>query len=276
MNVLFIGDIVGPEAVSYVAGRLPGLRREHDLDLVVANAENCLVSGPRIRQGFGMSVGQVESLFEAGVDVVTSGNHAWDGPEAEAVLSLPSVLRPHNMPEGLPGTGALTLDVGDERVTVLNLMSPSAVPETEPVYQKWLAAGASEEVAGVAPVYEGWLTAEKAGTVIVDFHGLSISEKQAFAFAVEGEAAAVLGTHTHEATAALHLLSSGTALVTDVGMTGNEGGVEGIDPAHWIAGLKGEDVASLPPFKLADGPVILGAVFLRIRAGKTERLDRVT
>lgn len=276
MNVLFIGDIVGPEAVSYVAGRLPELRREHDLDLVVANAENCLVSGPQIRQGFGMSVELVDCLFEGGVDVVTSGNHAWDGPEAEAVLSLPRVLRPHNMPEGLPGTGALTLDVGGGHVTILNLMGSSAVPEPEPVYRRWLATGASGETAKVSPVYGGWLSAEKADTVIVDFHGLSISEKQAFAFAVEGEAAAVLGTHTHEATVALHLLPGGTALVTDVGMTGKTGGVEGIDPAHWIAGLKGGDAASLPPFELADGPVTLGAVLLRIREGKTERLERVT
>lgn len=273
MNVLFIGDIVGPEATSYVAGRLPGLRREHGVDLVVANAENCLVSGPKIRQGFGMGVELVESLFGAGVDVVTSGNHAWDGPEAEAVLSHPRVLRPHNMPGGLPGKGTTILEVGGERVTVLNLMSPSAVPEPDPVYRRWLPDGALGEV---APVYEGWISAEKLGMVIVDFHGLSISEKQAFAFAVDGEAAAVMGTHTHEATMTLHLLPGGTALVTDVGMTGKTGGVEGIDPEHWVADLKGEDVASLPPFRLADGPVMLGAVLLHVRAGRTERLEHVT
>ena len=85
MNVLMVGDIVGPDAVAYLAGRLPGLRRAYDVDLVVANAENCAVTAPTPWRGFGMTVGLVERLLENGVDVVTSGNHGWDGPEAEAV-----------------------------------------------------------------------------------------------------------------------------------------------------------------------------------------------
>lgn len=274
MKVLFIGDIVGSQAAAYVADRLPGLRREHGLDLVVANAENCLVSGPRIRQGFGMGVKLIESLFEGGVDVVTSGNHAWDGPEAEAVLSHPRVLRPHNMPEGLPGRGQIVVDVHGEPVSILNLMSPSAVPEPEPVYGSYLPDGAADRY--VRPVYEGWLSAQRLGTVVVDLHALAVSEKQTFAFAVDGKAAAVLGTHTHEPTVPLHLLPGGTALVTDVGMTGHTGGTEGIDPGHWVAEMKGENVDALPPFGLAGGPISLGAVLLDIEAGKTKRLERVT
>ena len=99
--MLMIGDIVGPDAVAYLAERLPGLRRSHGVDLVVANAENCAVTAPTPYRGFGMTVELVERLVESGVDVVTSGNHGWDGPEAGAVHRHPRVLRPHYFPEGV-------------------------------------------------------------------------------------------------------------------------------------------------------------------------------
>lgn len=258
MNVIFIGDIVGPEATDYVAERLPELRREHEADLVVANAENCAVSGTYAMDSFGMTEEAVGRLFESGVDVITGGNHSWDGTEAERVHRHPRVLRPLNMPEGTVGKGAITLEAGGETVTVVNLASTSAI-------------------AKATPIYPAWLSAEKEGAVIVDFHGDSVIEKQAFAFAVDGEAAMVLGTHTHEPTLPLHLLPKGTALVTDVGMTGPLGGMAGIEPSQLIALLvTDEDARSLPPFKLAPGPITLGAVSLRVEAGMTQEIKRLS
>jgi calcineurin-like phosphoesterase len=108
MNVLMLGDIVGPDAVTYLAKRLPGLRRAYDVDLVVANAENCAVTAPTPWEGFGMSVELVERLLEGGVDVITSGNHGWDGPEASVVHRHPMVLRPHNFPDNVMGKGMAT------------------------------------------------------------------------------------------------------------------------------------------------------------------------
>ena len=98
MRVLFVADIVGPEAVAWVAGRLPGLRRDLGLDLVIANAENCTLSGSSPDNGFGMRSDLVADLFAGGVDVITSGNHAWDCPDFPDVLTQPCVLRPHNLP----------------------------------------------------------------------------------------------------------------------------------------------------------------------------------
>ena len=205
MNVLMIGDIVGPDAVAYLTEHLPGLRRDYDVDLVVANAENCAITAPTPWKGFGMRVELVERLLDGGVDVMTSGNHGWDGPEAEAVHRHPRVLRPHNLPEGVMGKGILTLEVKGEPVSVLNLGSKSAV------------------MPDALPAYESWLSAELQGTTIVDLHGDSAWEKMEFATAVDGRVAAVLGTHTHEPTLNLHLLPGGTALVVDVGMTGPSG-----------------------------------------------------
>lgn len=261
MNLLMIGDIVGPEAVAHLAERLPGLRRAHEVDLVVANAENCALTAPTPWTGFGMTVELVERLLENGVDVVTSGNHGWDGPEAEAVHAHPRVLRPLNLPEGVIGKGILTLEVKDETVTVLNMGSRTAVmPRALPLYESFRAADARGDL---------------RGTVIVDLHGDSAWEKMEFATALDGSVAAVRGTHTHEPTVNLHLLPAGTALVVDVGMTGPAGAPGGFPLTHFAAQMKGEDAISLPPFRLASGPMTLGAVLLRIEHRKTVRIERV-
>ncbi|HLL97768.1 MAG TPA: YmdB family metallophosphoesterase [Rubrobacteraceae bacterium] len=257
MNVLMVGDIVGPDAVDYLAGRLPELRRIYALDLVVANAENCAITAPTPYRGFGMTVELVERLLESGVDVVTSGNHGWDGPEADAVHRHPRVLRPHNFPEEVMGKGVAILEVEGEPVSVLNLGSPTAA------------------MPNAMPPYDSWLAAELWGTVIVDFHGDSAWEKMEFATAVDGRVAAVLGTHTHEPTINLHVLPRGTALVADVGMTGPSGSPGGFPLDHFAAEMKGEDPTTLPPFELAAGPITLGAVLLRIEGGKTLEIERI-
>jgi len=252
-----IGDIVGPEAVTCLAERLPGLRRALDVDLVVANAENCAVTAPTPYRGFGMTVELVGRLLEGGVDVVTSGNHGWDGPEADAVHGHPRVLRPHNLPDGVMGKGISTLEIAGEPVSVLNLGSETAVmPRALPVYESWLAAGLE-------------------GTVIVDFHGDSAWEKMEFATAADGRVATVLGTHTHEPTINLHILPGGTGLVVDVGMTGPSGDPGGFPLEHFAAKMRGEELGSLPPFELAAGPMVLGAVRLRIEGGRTVEIERV-
>ena len=199
----------------------------------------------------------MDLLLGSGVDVLTSGNHGWDGPESEAVHWPPRVLRPLNAPPGLPGKSAIVPAVGGEPVTVLNLCDAVAMP-------------------GAAPVYRSWLAAEGRGTVIVDFHGDSTWEKMIFATAVDGTAAAVLGTHTHEPTINLHLLPGGTGFVADVGMTAATGSPGGFPLTHFATKYRGDDWRGLPPYELATGPVALGAVWLRIEAGTTREIRRVT
>ena len=259
MNVLFIGDVVGMAATRYVASRLPDLRREHDVDLVIVNAENCAPTG------LGMTVELIELLFESGVDVITGGNHSWDGPEALSALEHPQVLRPFNLMEGVPGQGQLHVTVANETVTVLNLCDPAALRKIAIVQGK------------VLHHYSGWVAADRRGTVIVDFHGDHVIEKQIFAYAVDGEAAAVLGTHSHEATLPLHLLPGGTALVTDVGMTGPVGGVQGFANTMFVHALRetGDHFGyGIPP--VLEGPITLGAVLLRIEAGRAVDVARLS
>src|SRR5215212_6430051 len=107
-----VGDIVGPDAVGCLVERLPGLRRDRDVDLVIANAENCAVSGPVPWTGFGMTVELVERLLAGGVDVITSGNHGVDGPEAEAVHAYPRVLSLFFIDAAVTEKGVLILEAG--------------------------------------------------------------------------------------------------------------------------------------------------------------------
>jgi metallophosphoesterase (TIGR00282 family) len=258
VNVLMVGDVVGPRAVECLAERIPRMRRERDLDLVIVNAENCAVSGPVPWTGFGMTVGLVERLLAGGVDVITSGNHGWDGPDAEAVHADPRVLRPLNLPGDAIGKGMLTLEAGGETVTVMNLGSTTAV------------------LPRALPLYESFTAAVPQGAVIVDLHGDSAWEKMEFATAVDGRAAAVLGTHTHEPTVNLHVLPGGTAFVADVGMTGPAGGPGGFPLTHFASEMRGEDPGALPPFELYTGPTTLGAVLVSVEDGKTSRIERVS
>lgn len=258
MNVLVIGDLVGPAAATYLGQRLPDLRRDHNLNLVVANAENVAITGDHPNRGFGLTRDLVDQVLAAGVDVITSGNHGWDGPDAPAVHRYPRVLRPLNVPSTRPGRGVASLEVAGEMVTVVNLASERGMlPDAEPVYPRWRSL-------------------RHNGTAIVDFHGDSAWEKMTFAVAIDGEAAAVIGTHTHEPTHYLHLLPGGTAFVADVGMTGASGSPGGFPLTHFAASYRGESSRDLPPLAPATGPMVLGAVLLQIEGGKTRALSRIT
>lgn len=256
MRVLFIADIVGPDAVDWVAGRLSELRESTQADVIIANAENSAKTAPHPYVGFGMIEEGAKKLFAAGVDVITSGNHAWDTAETGAALSLDRVLRPHNIAQSKPGIGFTTLDVNGEQLTVLSLADSMAIPEAEHPHTSFNAL-------------------DLPGTVVVDFHSGDVMQILGFGHANEGKVAAVFGTHTHEPTELLHITAEGTAIVVDVGMTGPSGGWQGIDPRILTATYLGEDTSPYEPFTLATGPMILGAVLVEIQDGKTTHIERV-
>ncbi len=246
MRVLFFGDIVGPEAVRHLAERIPRWRRERGIDLVVANAENAAVSNAGdIARGFGTPARAVETLFAAGVDVLTGGNHSWDAPDAASVFEHPRVLRPLNVPDSMPGKGLARVAVGSRYVSVVNLIARTAAL---PHRIARAPLSAFDELA-IPP----------GDLVLVDFHAERQLEKRAMAHALDGRVAAVVGTHTHEPTLLTERLPKGTLFVADVGMNGPSGGVLGMAPEGFYDELRG---GSLGAFALADGPFQLGAVVL--------------
>jgi 2',3'-cyclic-nucleotide 2'-phosphodiesterase len=257
MRVLFIGDVVGPRAVAWLAARLPALRDEHGVELAIVDAENCAADGAS------MTVSAVQQLVAAGADVVTGGNHAFEGSEVEAVLAHERVLRPLNVADTAPGRGALTLCAGDEDVRVVVLADRLALADAPPIAQM-----------AVDP-YAAFAALPSGPTTIVEMHALSVTAKQALAYALDGEVAAVLGTHTHEPTLALRVLAHGTALVTDVGMTGPDDGPQGMQPQGMIDRARGLPEHQLTPVRPAAGEIVLGAILLQIEDGVTRALRRL-
>jgi 2',3'-cyclic-nucleotide 2'-phosphodiesterase len=258
MIVLFVGDVVGSAATEALGDSLPSLRLHYGADVVIVNAEN---SGP---DGLGQTPQTVKRLLAAGADVITGGNHSWDNDAARRSLDHPRVLRPLNAATDVEGHGSASFAVQDQVVTVVNLADRRALG---PV------GGVGD---GVMGPYDAWRSDTWRGEVIVDFHGDHVLEKHIFAHAVDGVATAVLGTHTHEPTIPLYILPHGTGYVSDVGMTGPKGGVQGYDYVGFVRGLMsvGDYFAEPLPGPI-QGELTLGAVVLEIAGGHTTSIKRV-
>jgi metallophosphoesterase (TIGR00282 family) len=207
MRILFIADLVGRPGRQVVQALLPRLRKHKKIDVVVANGEN-------LAGGFGVTANTVADLLSLGVDVVTSGNHIWDRYEGVTLLeSEHRLLRPANYPQENPGSGSHIVELASARVAVLNLQGRVFMPAIDDPFR-----------VGRALVDE--LRAE-TNIIVIDFHAEATAEKQAFARYMDGLVSAIVGTHTHVATADARILPGGTAYVTDLGMTGAHGGVIG-------------------------------------------------
>lgn len=201
MRLLFIGDIVGKPGREVVAALVPALRAERQVDFVIANAENSAA-------GAGITASIAEALLAAGVDAITLGDHVWDqkGWENE-IGGLPKVCRPANLPAACPGRDHLILEKDGCRLLVFTVLGRSYLAMKSECPFRCADALLAREA--------GRFTA-----ALVEVHAEATSEKQALGWHLAGRATAVLGTHTHVATADAAVLQGGTAFMCDVGMTG--------------------------------------------------------
>lgn len=207
MKILFIGDIVGNPGRDAVRTLLPGLRQEFGLSFVIANAENAA-------GGSGITGRVAEELFDAGVDVLTSGDHIWKKSEIfEVIENQPRILRPVNFPEGAPGRGAQVFRAGEHSIGVINVQGRVFM---DPLDCPFKASRSAVEA-----------LAKDTKVIIVDVHAEATSEKVALGWYLDGSVSAVLGTHTHVQTADERILPLGTAYLTDVGMVGSADSVIG-------------------------------------------------
>ncbi len=250
MKLLFLGDIAWRAGREIVAHLLPGLRKEFDLDLVVANGENA-------RHGSGLSLEVYEELRAAGVDWLTSGDHIWRFRDFIPQLDRPDiqVLRPYNY-AGAPGRGLVTIEVGAQHVTLANLMG--TVFTGQHVDNPFAAADS--------------IVRQAKGFTLVDFHAEATSEKNTLGHYLDGRVGAVLGTHTHVQTSDERLLPKGTAYITDVGMCGPLDGsigvaIESVLP-NFLHGMPSKH-------EEAEGLTQLCGVVLTVENGKATAIERV-
>lgn len=215
MNVLMIGDVVAKPGRLAVLERIQDLREQYSIDLAIMNAEN-------LAGGFSVTPSLCEQLFDAGIDVMTSGNHIFDKKEAiPYIAKQPRLIRPANYPPNTPGNGIWTGTIQGRPVAVINLMGRVFMPPSDDPFR------VADQILASIPA--------ETKVRIVDMHAEATSEKVAMGWYLDGRVSAVLGTHTHVQTADERLLPEGTAYLTDLGMTGSYSGVIGMNKEDVIA-----------------------------------------
>ena len=252
INILTVGDVTGAQGCEYLRRRLPTLKRMKAVDLCIVNGENSAA-------GNGITPASAQELFNAGADLITTGNHVFRRREVYDYLdhSL-SVVRPANVYAGNPGRGFAIADFGSVRIGVFNLLGNAFMEGANPFT-------AADDVLKE-------LT--DCRIVLCDFHAEATGEKRALGFYLDGRVSAVFGTHTHVQTADEQILPGGTGYITDLGMTGPVQSVLGVKPPIIISKLK----TGMPErFDVADGECMLnGCLFTVDRAtGKTEAVERI-
>ena len=242
MKILFIGDIVGRIGRRMIKEKLPYFVDKYKIDFVIANAENAT-------HGKGLIHNHYQELVDAGIDVITLGNHYDSKNEIYRYIDRSDrLIRPINLLKEFPGEGSALFDIDGVTIRVTNVLG-SAFMNID-VNSPYLATLQLLEEAEPSDIH------------IIDFHAEATGEKQSYAYAFDGVVSAVLGTHTHAQTNDARILPKGTAFISDVGMTGFYDGVLGFDKESVIRkNMYGEKSKFEPP---ENGRGVLSAVVLDI------------
>ena len=255
MNILFIGDVVGKPGRRAVATLVPRLRQEREIDFVIANGENSA-------HGAGLTASTVDALLSSGVEVITSGDHVWDQKEVIEVIERESrLLRPLNYPPAAPGRGSIVVPrEGRPSVGVINLIGRVFMAHTDCPFR-----AAEAEVARMR---------QQTNIIIVDLHAEATSEKIALGRFLDGRVSAVIGTHTHVATADEQVLPKGTAYISDAGMCGPHDSVLGRDSQAVVRRF----LTQMPQrLEVAEGGVALCGVIVGVdeSSGRARSIERI-
>ncbi len=238
MKILAIGDIVGRTGRKAVKEILPKLKKEYNIDFVVANVENA--SG-----GLGLTINGYDDLYMSGIDIMTMGNHTWAKREIFQIFNdKNNIIRPANYSNRVPGLGYITTEVNGKKILVINLIGR-------------VQTGVSCDCPFTKA--EHILQKVEHDIAIIDFHAEATAEKIALGYYLKDKANIIYGTHTHVQTADERIFDSGMGYITDIGMTG---------PKESVLGMKVEIaikrfVTQIPEkYSVADGEYIFnGAIF---------------
>ncbi|WP_335872868.1 TIGR00282 family metallophosphoesterase [Bacillus sp. 2205SS5-2] len=255
MQLLFIGDVVGSPGREMIETYLPKLKEKYRPHFTIVNGENAA-------GGRGITDKIYRKFLESGANVVTLGNHAWDNREIyDFIDGAKSLVRPANFPYGAPGQGLVFQKFNALEIAVINLQARTFMPALDCPFQ------VADELIEEAQ--------KRTNIIFVDFHGEATSEKQAMGWYLDGRVTAVIGTHTHVQTADERILPSGTAYLSDVGMTGPYDGILGMEREAVI----GRFLSSLPTrFEVPkEGRTQLSACLIDIneKTGNAKKIQRI-
>ncbi|RKD75312.1 MULTISPECIES: TIGR00282 family metallophosphoesterase [Sinobaca] len=254
MKLLFVGDVVGSPGRKMITEYLPKLKKKYKPAVTIVNGENAA-------GGRGITEKIYKGFLESGAQAITMGNHTWDNREIfEFIGNAPRLVRPANLPAGVPGVGCTYVKINTLEVAVINLIGRTFMQASDDPFQK--AEELIEEARARTPF------------VFVDFHAEATSEKQAMGWTLDGRATAVVGTHTHVQTADERILPEGTAYLSDVGMTGPRDGILGMERESVLYKFK----TGLPArFEVAQGREQLSAVLIDAddKTGRAVSIKRI-
>lgn len=256
MRLLFLGDVMGRAGRGAIATHLPRLREDWALDFVVVNGENATA-------GMGLSGAHAKGLLEAGAEVITLGDHAFDQKDMlKAIEHEPRILRPLNYAKSAPGVGYRLFDARNgKKVLVVQALG-----------QVFMKKPFADPYSAVDQVLKAHPLGKLASAIVVDFHAEATSEKMAMGHWCDGRASLVVGTHTHVPTADAQILTRGTAFQSDAGMCGDYDSVIGMDKMEplrrFVTGMMKER------FTPANGEATLSGVFVEIddTTGKAQQV----
>jgi len=256
MKLLFLGDVVGRAGRRAITERLPGLRTAWGLDFVVVNAENAT-------GGMGLSPAHAAGFFEAGVDVITLGDHAFDQKDMlSAIDKEPRILRPVNYAKTAPGHGVrIYSDRRGRKVVVAQVLG-----------QVFMKRPFDDPFSAIDMALKPYPLGGLAQAVIVDVHCEATSEKMAMGHFLDGRASMVVGTHTHVPTGDAMILNGGTGYMTDAGMCGDYDSVIGMDKTEpmrrFVTGM------AKSRFSPAEGTATLSGFYVETddRTGRATRV----
>lgn len=252
MKVLMIGDVISQVGCDFLRQKLPQIKHEMKIDIVIANGENSAV-------GNGILPSSAKFLLDSGVDIITTGNHVYKRFEILDYLDENNqVIRPANFPIGSNGNGYYIYDGGYYSLCVINLMGTSFM----------------EPLACPFETMDNILNEINCKYILVDFHAEATGEKKAMGYYLDGKVSAIVGTHTHIQTADEQILPNGTGYITDIGMTGPIESVLGITPQNVITRLK----THMPTrFEVPNSKCEMDAVLLDLcdKTGKCNTITRM-
>lgn len=250
MKIVFIGDVVGRIGCAALAKALPAIKHEFKAEFAIVNGENSA-------EGNGIDKGSMQAIYDAGADVITTGNHAFRRNSINTEFDeRKTLIRPANLGGELPGNGVCEIDCGAYSVAVINLIGTAFMQAADNPFKC-----ADELLGGVS-----------SKIMIVDFHAEATSEKRAMGLYLAGRVSAVLGTHTHVQTADEQIIS-GTGYITDVGMAGPRDSVLGIRKDIIIEKFR---TYRNQRYEVADGVCDICGVCLEINSanGKCQKIER--
>ena len=243
MRILLLGDICGPSGMDIIKLKLKKIIKEKKIDFTIANGENAADNGK------GLTKNNVKELIDAGVDVITSGNHIWDQKEIlEIIEKEKRLIRPANLLEGQPGNGYGIYEIKNKKITVINLIGNVFMKKSQDLFSF------TEKIMRKIKLKRD------TDFIIIDIHGEITSEKMALGHFLDGKVTTVVGTHTHVPTSDTQILKNGTAYQTDLGMCGDYESVIGMNKENSIKKFKKDPTAvSHHP---ANGPASISGVIV--------------